>query len=104
VGVKCVVIPNVLEDRQDISHIEAGTPGAVVTVVCLTAPIETIHDRIRGREKSEQSLAWHLNRAVELSNKLEGRNVEDFTVNTDGKTLAEIAKEVLETADWPKFS
>jgi outer membrane protease len=59
---------------------------------------------IRGREKSEERLAWHLNRAVELSNELEGRNVEDFTVNTEGKTLAEIAKEVLETADWQKFS
>lgn len=101
VGVKCVVIPNVLEDREDIKHIEEAIPGALVTVVRLTAPIETIHERIKEREKSEKSLNWHLNRAVELSNKLEGRNVEDFTVSTEGKTIEEIAKEVLKTADWP---
>lgn len=103
VGVKCIIIPNVLEDREDIKHIEEAIPGAVVTVVRLTAPIETIHNRIKGREKSEKSLNWHLNRAVELNNKLEGKNVEDFTVSTENKSIKEIAEEVLEKGNWPNI-
>lgn len=101
VGVNCVVIPNVMEDREEIKHIEEAIPGAVVTVVRLTAPIETIHNRIKGREKSEKSLQWYLNRAEELSKQLADKHIEDFVVDTDNKTIQNVAKEILEKGNWP---
>jgi adenylylsulfate kinase len=101
IGVRCVVIPNVLEERSDIKYIEEAIPGAQVTVTRLKAPVATIHERLRGREKSEKSLAWHLNRAEELSHHLESKQVEDFIVDTENKSIEDIAKEVLEKSNWP---
>jgi len=94
------IIPNVVEDLSEVGHIEQAIPGANVTVVRLTAPVPTIHNRLREREKSEKSLNWHLNRAVELSAHLEKMKVEDVVINTENKSVDEVAKEILIKVEW----
>src|SRR5215467_15744423 len=44
-GTQCAVIPNVLEERNDIQHFEQAIPGAKVIVVRLKAPLTTINNR-----------------------------------------------------------
>lgn len=99
VGVTFIVIPNVLEERSDEEKIKEAIPGAKVTVVRLRAPIETIHNRLKTREKSEKSLNWHLNRAAQLNDQLEQSKIEDFVVDIDDKAPSEIAKEILSRFD-----
>jgi len=104
IGVNTLIIPNVAEDRSDVSDIEQAVPGSQVTVVRLTANLETIHGRLHERhgKRDEANLAWHLDRAVELTEQLEKSGVEDFVVDTDKKSVKEVAKEVL--AKWEEVS
>lgn len=95
VGVTCVIIPNVMEERTDIEHIKKAIPGAHVIVVRLQATLEIIHNRLKDREKSEKSLNWHLNRATQLHNQLAQSKVEDFVVDIGDKTPNVIAEEIL---------
>ncbi len=98
-GLTRVIIPNVVEELSDKEKIEDAIPGSYITVVRLLAPIETIHKRLKDREKSQKSLDWHLSRATELSSQLEKSGVEDFVIDVDNKTPAEIAKEILSYVD-----
>lgn len=102
VGVTCAVIPNVLEDRNDIKEIEKAIPGASVTVVRLKANLITIQTRLKGREKSIKSLEWHIKRAAELDEQLDNKQIEDFIVDTENKTIDEVAREILTKTSWPK--
>lgn len=95
VGTTCIIIPNVMEDASDVEQIKKAIPSAHVTIVRLQAPLENIHSRLKDREKSEKSLNWHLNRAVELHNQLAQSKIEDFVVDIEDKTPLAIAEEII---------
>lgn len=44
---------------------------------------------------------WHLRRAEELSAQMERSAVEDVLVEAGGRTVAAVAREVLERLGWP---
>jgi len=94
IGVTHLIIPNVVESADEIRSIEETVPSAVATTVCLTAPIDTIHDRLQRRE-AEDSLVWHKQRAYELHKKFSAHNLADAKIDTQNKTVAEVASEVL---------
>lgn len=98
-GAQRLVIADVVETPEQRSGYEAAVPGAEVRIVRLSASIETIHRRLEGRETGD-SLEWHRHRAVELTELMDRHRVEDLLIDTEGKTVAQIAAEVLKRAKW----
>jgi adenylylsulfate kinase-like enzyme len=94
-GARCLIIPSVMESTDDFEKIAKAIPAAAVFIVRLTAPLEVNHARIRGRETTPESMAWHLNRATQLDRELSEKQLEHVTIDTDAKTPAEIAGEIL---------
>ncbi len=92
-----LVIPHVVVSRKEVEDIETAIPGSEVLVIRLRARVETLHERLKEREKGN-SLTWNLNRAIELSEQLEESKIEDFVMDTDEKPVASIAQEIL--AKW----
>jgi ASCH domain len=97
-GARCLIIPSLMGGGDDMAAIRLAVPGAEVFVVRLTAPLEVIQERIRGREITEASLNWHLQRAADLVNTMPVERREDAVVSTEGRRAAEIAREVV--AKW----
>jgi hypothetical protein len=61
--------------------------------------LPTLLGRLAARE-SGASLAWHQHRTGELTAIMERNRVEDLLVDTEGKSIAEIAGEVLARIGW----
>jgi predicted kinase len=98
-GAARLIVAQVVEARTWLREFEEAIPGAAIVVVRLTAPVETIHERIRRRETGA-SLGWHLDRAVELQELWHAQPVEDVLVETEGRGARELAAEVLAAAGW----
>jgi adenylylsulfate kinase len=98
-GAACLVLADVLEARADLALYEAAVPGATIRVVRLRAAVETLTGRVRQRETGD-SLDWHLHRTVELAAQMERDRVEDLVVETDGRSVAEVAQVVLDHCGW----
>ena len=98
-GARRLVLADVVESRAQLDGVRAAVPGAEIVVVRLRASIETLAARVRERERGA-GLAWHLARSAELAELLERAGADDGVVDTDGRTLAEIADEVLRVAGW----
>jgi hypothetical protein len=90
-----LIVPMVVERRDLLDHFS----GSDVTVVRLTAPASVIEQRIRAREIGA-GLEWHLARAVELDAHWRDHPVEDFAVENAGRTVREVAVEVLARSGW----
>ncbi|HJQ08149.1 MAG TPA: hypothetical protein VJ836_01555 [Candidatus Saccharimonadales bacterium] len=94
-GAKCLIIPSVMESPDDFDKIRVAVPGADIFVVRLVAPLHVNHERIRGREKSEGGLTWHLERSTQLARELEEKKLEHITIDTEGRQPDEIAREIV---------
>ncbi len=93
-GAASLVVADVIESRDGLDRYRATIPGADIFVVRLSASLEALAERLQRRELGA-GLAWHLQRAPELAAIMERNNVEDLLVATDGKTVTQIAEEIL---------
>ena len=98
-GAVRLVLVDVVETRESLQGYREVIPSADITVVRLTATVETMHRRLEGRENGA-SLAWHKERAAELLALMDERAVEDVLVQTEGRTAVEVAREVLARVGW----
>lgn len=94
-GAKCLIIPSVMESREHLDQLRMSVPGADIFVVRLTASLEVNHARIRGREKSIESLNWHLQRSTQLAEELAQKKLEHEIVDTEGKQPSDIGREII---------
>jgi len=95
-----LVVARVVEDRSELKHYEEAVPGAEVVVCRLTASTVTMRDRLRVREPGLFQLKA-LARSTELDSILKKSRAEDFVVNNDaGRSITEVAREVLMGAGW----
>jgi adenylylsulfate kinase-like enzyme len=93
-GARIAIIPSVVESSENIEAYRQAIPGAEITVVRLSASVETRHARLARRELGT-GLAWHTARTEELQRLLEERQLDDAVIDTEGKTALEVAGEVL---------
>lgn len=98
-GAGRLVLARVIEDRSELAEYRKAIPGAAITVVRLKASPEVLKERIRLRE-GELSLDRHLARTIELDLILEKSRPEDHVVVNEGKSLNEVALEVLTIVGW----
>lgn len=94
-GIERLIISDVIETQENIEDMKSAMPGAEITIIRLKASIETIHERIRGRDTGE-ALKWSLKRSIVLNEQMDTNNLEDFTFDTDGLTAHEVAKLVID--------
>ena len=90
---------DIVESRDDLALYQKAIPDADFQVVRLKATLPTILRRLEGRESGE-GLMWHQHRAVELSTQMDERAVEDLLIDTEGRSVADIAREVLVRVGW----
>jgi adenylylsulfate kinase len=101
-GATRLVLADVLESREELEQYRAAVPGADILVVRLQASLDTLLSRLRLREIGA-GLDWHLQRAAELSQQMERDKVEDLLVNTEGKSINAIAREILIRSNWAEI-
>jgi len=89
----------VLESRDHLGRYRAAVPGADIVVARLDATVSTLMQRVQRRETGS-GLDRHLRRAAELATLMERNKVEDILVRTDGRTVTEVARDVLVGANW----
>ncbi|SFJ33364.1 hypothetical protein SAMN02799624_04111 [Paenibacillus sp. UNC496MF] len=94
-GAKCLIIPSVMESQADLNEIRRSVPGAELFLVRLVASLEVNHARIRGREKTFESLNWHLRRSAQLAAELAVKKLEHVVVDAENKPPSEIAREII---------
>ncbi len=99
-GIGRLVIARAVENRAELAHYRDAIPGAEIVVCRLTAPIKTMHDRLRLREPGifqRQFLA----RSTELERIQSDARLEDFAVaNGPDSNITVVAREVLQRAGW----
>lgn len=114
-GARCVVAAGVMVTRQDRQRYEAAIPGAVLTLCRLRATPETLRARILRRGQLEgagsdgavsgltmDSLSEYAEQAAVFAAKLDADDFADFTVDTDGRTVPQIARLILDALPaWP---
>jgi len=98
-GAGRIVIADVVESPDEVAGYRSAIPGADVRVVRLHAALPTIERRLEGRNEGA-SLVWHRHRAAELSEIMERARVGDLLVDTDGKSVAAVAREILARVGW----
>lgn len=98
-GAERLILADVVETRAEVAGYGDAVPGAEIVVVRLRAALPTLHRRLEGREAGA-SLEWHQERAAELATLMERNQVEDLPVDTDGRSILEVAQEVLSRTGW----
>lgn len=97
-GADRLIIARVLETRDDLEHYRHAVPGADIIVIRLRATDETLQGRVLGRLVTTGP--WAVRRALELARLMDDRQLEHHLVETSGRTVADIAQEVLRRAQW----
>ena len=98
-GIKLFIIPTVVESRQEIETFKSLITGTEIFVIRLTANPATLHKRIDKREIGKL-LNWHKKRALELIDMFENKNLENFIIDTENKSIDTIAEEIFQV--WPE--
>lgn len=93
-GVRCAILADVVESREQVAAYRAAMPGAGVTVVRLEVAPAEIERRLHGRETPE-TLAWYLHRAPELQGIMERAGVGDIVVDVGIRDPLAIAREII---------
>lgn len=114
-GARCLIAAGVMVTREDRRSYEAAVPGGVLTLCRLRASPATLRERIvrRGRLEGAETdgavsgltmaaLSEYAEQAVDFAGKLDGDDFADFTVDTDDRTVPDIAQLILDRLPgWP---
>ncbi len=103
-GYGCIVLARVVEDARDrdkYADAFAGPGGrAHVSIVRVTALLDTRVERITHREPDGHWRDFGLARTVELDDVLEDLDLDDGVVSSEGATRLEVARGALDAAGW----
>jgi hypothetical protein len=99
VGVTRLMVARAIEDRAEL-ELCRSVVSATNTVVCrLAASMETMEQRVKMRE-SGVSQREYVARAANLNRTLDHAQLEDFVVTSEGRSVTEVAQEMLVKAEW----
>lgn len=112
-GASRLVCARVVESRGELDRYRAAIPDAAISVARLRASDETLQarlsrrlarrdliegqDGVNERARRERRAA----RSRELAELMDRQHLEDVLVETDGRDVDAIAREVLQGAGWP---
>ncbi len=99
VGAQRLILADVVESRAQVATYADAVPGAEVQVVRLQASLPTLLQRLRQRETGS-SLDWHSQRTVELIAIMDREQIGDMQIETENRSPAAIAQEILVRSGW----
>lgn len=99
-GATCLILADVVESRDDLERYRMAVPGAKIVVVRLQASLPALAERL-GRREMGSALERHLRRAAEVADVMERSQVADALIDTTGKSVPAIARDVLLRSGWP---
>jgi len=98
-GSENLIIPRVIDSKAYAQKISDAV-GIPNPVICrLTASDQTLLQRVRTREIGS-NLSWHENRTIDLSAELDKSAIEDFTIETDARSITDIATDIMQRISW----
>ncbi|MFP3467433.1 AAA family ATPase [Leifsonia sp. SIMBA_070] len=95
-----VIIPMVFDDEQEVELIRDALPGARLTIVETTAPIEVLKARVTEREPTDE---WRegLRKWIDVYHaRSDHERIRHFQVSTYPATVEESAREILHLTGW----
>ena len=99
-GAERLIVACALESRSDLRYYREAVPGAEPIVCLMVAPVETMQERVRGRDIGmlrEKLLA----NSLRLAEILKKAQAEDYrVVNSEGRSITDVAREILSRAGW----
>ena len=98
-GIGRILLAEAIETRTELEQLQQVLAGAHLVVCRLTATLDTMERRVRLREPGMFQERYAM-RARMLQERLEAAAVEDFTVVNDGRSVTDVAREVLRRAGW----
>jgi hypothetical protein len=98
-GANRLALAGVLENRSELARYREAVPGSEIVVFQILADPETIVRRLTKRELGLAS-DRHLSRSLDLAERMTGMALADFVVDNEGRSIREVALEVLERAGW----
>jgi hypothetical protein len=98
IGASRLLLSALVEQRSDVHLVSEAIPAAAITVVRLHASMAALEQRIRLRELA--SLEEDLVGARWWTQHFSEVRVEDHVVETENRSIGQIAREVLRLAAW----
>jgi predicted kinase len=98
-GISKVVIAGAIDSEARRDELHQAIPRARIVICRLRARLATMENRVRLREPGmlqEQFVA----RVRLLDAALDAANLEDFSIDNDGGSVTEVARDVLRQAKW----
>ena len=96
-GVRFLVLARVVVDRAERDDLEGCIPRSYWTVCRLSAPQPLVEQRLRAREPG-MAQEFLVRVSPELAAEMAAEAIEDFLVPNDGRSLTDVASEVL--GEW----
>jgi predicted kinase len=99
-GVTRLLIAGAVESAAELERIRAAVPGGRFVIVRLTAPLETMRQRIRGREPGINQDDY-LARVAVLDMILESAALESRAIANDAsRSITDVARTILAEGKW----
>ena len=98
-GIGRFLIAAAIESRSELERVRRALEGAPVTICRLTASTSTMTERLRTREVGMRQQEF-VERSGALDAILEANGLEDFRIANDGRSITDVAREMLHRANW----
>jgi predicted kinase len=98
-GVQKFLFAEAIETRNQIERVRELLGDPHLVVCRLTAPLETMQQRVRGREPGLLQQRF-VDRCTELEGILDAVAVEDFSIANHDRSVTDVARDVLARAGW----
>jgi nucleoside-triphosphatase THEP1 len=98
-GIDRLLVAVAIESAKDLERLRAALRDAELTVCRLRAAVNTMQRRVRERERGIFQQRY-VDRVATLESRLDEARVEDYSVETEDRTVTDVAREMLERAGW----
>ena len=98
-GVRRLLLARALERREELEGIRAAVSPRKITVCRMKASVGTMQERVGARD-SGQLQRRYVARVAELNTALDRAQLEDFSVVNEGRSITEVAQEMLTRSGW----
>lgn len=100
-GARNLIVARVIETTAGAQRIADAVGAKHYVLVQLNASDDSLLNRVRRREIGSGRV-WHERRAIELSCQLQDLKIADIEIDTNGKSIASVAREVRKHLNWAK--
>jgi Zn-finger domain-containing protein len=94
-----LLLARAVERRDELERIRAAVSAKKITVCRLNASLGKMQERVAARD-SGQLQRRYVARVAELNAVLDRAQLEDFSVVNEGRSITEVAQEMLTRSGW----